>query len=477
MPMQGNNDFHQTQPQIPHMNPSNQVNYYDNQQPIAKTPNGQHDQFCNDPYSNNNFNNNLNNNQMINNNSPNRQPYFDNGNSTINQGIPGNSIINQGNYNAVDGQDQQYNPNNLNYNNSNGANQNSIYITLHLLIYLFYYLYNIYLIFNIDLELSITYKNYEVDQENKKKERLDYGSYLKQQMDIKNCNYKTSNFDLNFNPNYLAIKEKQKQKKKLDELEEERKLKREQEEINRRYEEEKNKEKAKVDKIAADNKNFIIEKQQKKKNIVEFPENPVNVQVTDNNTNYQNYDQQQEFNQPIQQHDYNQYNQNPPQEQQNPFSEALIENELLKLRTNLMDQQNELLRQINDLKMDAQKQNIERYEALQEINTLKEELSKNRVDEEVRKKYVYDVIVDNNNKVNEIYTSTRLPPIDENNMKVDLLNPINKKLNNQMYDNHLKYPNRIQKVPDLNELNDKYLKAESKFIDIDTYHVHNVILI
>jgi len=38
------------------------------------------------------------------------------------------------------------------------------------------------------MELSITYKNYEVDQDIKRKERLDYGTYLKQQMDHKNSN-------------------------------------------------------------------------------------------------------------------------------------------------------------------------------------------------------------------------------------------------------------------------------------------------
>ena len=266
----------------------------------------------------------------------------------------------------------------------------------------------------------------------------------------------------------------------LEEKKEEEKLKREQEEINRKYEEEKNKEKQKLDKIAAENKNFVIEKEKKKKYIVDTPENPINAPVIDNRQNFQNIDQQQEFNQVNQNvHDnsqYNQYNQYVPNNLpiNNQVNEAAIENELLKLRTNLMDQQNELLRQINELKSDAQKQNIERYEALQEINVLKEELSKNRMDEEVRKKYVYDVIVDNNNKVNEIFTTTKLPPINDGDLHVDLMNPINKKINNQIYDDRLKYPNRIPKVPELQELYDLCLPAESKFIDVDTYKVHNV---
>jgi len=278
--------------------------------------------------------------------------------------------------------------------------------------------------------------------------------------------------------------------KLLEEKKEEEKLKREQEEINRKYEEEKNKEKQKLDKIAAENKNFVIEKEKKKKYIVDTPENPINVPVIDNRQNY-NYKniEQHEFN-PVNQnvqdnYQYNQYvpnNFNLPLNNQaneaaainNQVSEAAIENELLKLRTNLMDQQNELLRQINELKSDAQKQNLERYEALQEINVLKEELTKNRMDEEVRKKYVYDVIVDNNNKVNEIFTTTKLPPINDGDLHVDLMNPINKKINNQIYDDRLKYPNRIPKVPELQELYDQCLPSESRFIDVDTYKVHNV---
>ncbi len=203
---------------------------------------------------------------------------------------------------------------------------------------------------------------------------------------------------------------------------------------------------------------------------MQFHENPVNVQISDNNNNYQNNDEQQQNFQPMPLPEqppieYNHYNQP---------NEAVIEGELLKLRNNLMDQQNELLRQINDLKSDSQKQNIERYEALKEINTLKEELSKNRADEDVRKKYVYDIIVDNNSKVNDIFTSTKLPPLDEQSLKVDLSNPNSKKVNREFYEENMRHPNRVPQIPKLDEINDQNLRAESKFIGLDDYHVHNV---
>jgi len=150
-----------------------------------------------------------------------------------------------------------------------------------------------------------------------------------------------------------------------------------------------------------------------------------------------------------------------------------------------MDQQNELLRQINDLKVDSHKQNVDRYEALHEINTLKEELSKNRTDEELRKKYVYDVIVDNNSKVNHIYEGIKMGPMYESENNNNDFKPSKQNNNNNNNNNYKKQTyeeestnskqnfDYVGKVPELyNERNG--LKVESKFIDIDTYNVNNV---
>jgi hypothetical protein len=154
-----------------------------------------------------------------------------------------------------------------------------------------------------------------------------------------------------------------------------------------------------------------------------------------------------------------------------------LNNELTKLRSSLVDQQNQLVNQINDLKAETQNANLQRYEALKEISQLKEELAKQRADEELRKKYVYDVLVDNNTNVNQIYTHTRLPNVNENELRMELPRNHAKNVKSLYYDDSIKHPNRVPKVPNLDELRENEFKVDSKFIDIDTYKVIDVYLI
>jgi len=312
------------------------------------------------------------------------------------------------------------------------------------------------------MDISITYKNFEVDEGNKHKQKQDYAKFLQQQIDIKKNQ-----------------KELEKQRKKKEEEEEEARLQKEREILQMKYDVEKGKLKLKMNNIDNENQKNMVDKKRKEnednKNqnekakkidpkIVKFvPQN----QQPENQNNYQNNNYYNNQN-----NDYNY----PPNIDLSKQNDPMIEQELLNIRATLMEQQNELLRQVNELKSQTQLHNKERYEALNELNNLKEELSKNRADEEVRKKFVYDVVVENNNKVNEIYKTTKLPQIIEDELKVDLMNPSNKKINSQLYDDAIKYPNRIPVIPDLNELNDNRLDTESKFIDLDDHGVHNVII-
>lgn len=154
-----------------------------------------------------------------------------------------------------------------------------------------------------------------------------------------------------------------------------------------------------------------------------------------------------------------------------------INNEMLKMRNNIFDQQNQVLKQINDLKAETQNSNMQRFEALKEISALKEELAKQRSDEELRKKYVYDVLIDNSSKVSNVYGNTQLPNLDKNEYKLELPKNYANAMNEQMYEEAARFPNRIPKVPrldDLDNTNGKF-KVSSKFIDIDTHNVIEVI--
>ena len=59
--------------------------------------------------------------------------------------------------------------------------------------------------------------------------------------------------------------------------------------------------------------------------------------------------------------------------------------------------QNSLFTMINSLKKDTEKSNLQRFEALQEIEKIKGDLERQKLDEEMRRKYVYNVIDDDNN--------------------------------------------------------------------------------
>jgi hypothetical protein len=152
-----------------------------------------------------------------------------------------------------------------------------------------------------------------------------------------------------------------------------------------------------------------------------------------------------------------------------------LNNEILKLRTNFIDQQNTVIKQINDLKTETQNANLQRYEALKEISLLKDELSKQRVDEELRRKYVYDIMVDNTNKTNAVYSNSKLPDLNPDDFKMELPLKKNhmKNIHEYTYEDSIKYPNRPIPVPRLDELKENEFRVSSKFIDIDTHKVYD----
>jgi hypothetical protein len=143
-----------------------------------------------------------------------------------------------------------------------------------------------------------------------------------------------------------------------------------------------------------------------------------------------------------------------------------LNNEILKLREQMKDQQNDLFNQIQFLKQETQNANQQRFEALKEIDKLKDELSKQRADENLRRKYVYDVVVNDARNTNNVIQETHLPG--QEKPEIFLPVPSEKDI---YYDEKIRHPNRIIPVPKLTELNEHGVKTDSKFIDIETHNI------
>ena len=138
----------------------------------------------------------------------------------------------------------------------------------------------------------------------------------------------------------------------------------------------------------------------------------------------------------------------------------------MNLREQMKEQQNDLFHQIAFLKQETQNANQQRFEALKEIDKLKDELSKQRNDEILRRKYVYDVVVNDAKNANNIVQESHLP----NNEKPNVVLPVDSE-KDIYYEEKIRHPNRVIPVPKLTELNEHGVKSDSKFIDIDTHNL------
>ena len=144
-------------------------------------------------------------------------------------------------------------------------------------------------------------------------------------------------------------------------------------------------------------------------------------------------------------------------------SKMQLNNEILKLREQMKDQQNDLFHQIQYLKQETQNANQQRFEALKEIEKLKDDLSKQKADENLRNKYVYEAIVNDSKATNNLVEETHLPGV-----KIpEIILPVHSE-KELYYEEKIRHPNRIIPLPKLNELNEKAVKTDSKFVDIET---------
>jgi len=112
----------------------------------------------------------------------------------------------------------------------------------------------------------------------------------------------------------------------------------------------------------------------------------------------------------------NQFNNNQiPQQNQNAEFERetlskKIAEEIQLLKNTFSDNQNNLLKRIDELKVESSAANQKNSETVKELGKLKQTLESIRKDEEYRRKHVYDVLLDKTLKYNDIIKATRLPP-------------------------------------------------------------------
>ena len=284
--------------------------------------------------------------------------------------------------------------------------------------------------------ISLTYDNYEVNNN-------------EQQMQIKE-NYRQDL--LRQIKENEEKKEREKRRKKEEEEKLEEKLRKEREELFLKEQEEKNKNKQLLNKLQNDNNLLIQEKN--KNSSSEFINLRPNRKVILNKAQSENnlVDLDKEAFEKIQQKELE--------------SKLQLNNEIMNLREQMKEQQNDLFHQIAFLKQETQNANQQRFEALKEIDKLKDELSKQRNDEILRRKYVYDVVVNDAKNANNIVQESHLP----NNEKPNVVLPVDSE-KDIYYEEKIRHPNRVIPVPKLTELNEHGVKSDSKFIDIDTHNL------
>lgn len=278
-------------------------------------------------------------------------------------------------------------------------------------------------------EISLSYGNNEIDPDIRRNNTLNYRGFLLNQMREKE-----------------EKKKRDLEKKKQEELEEDERIRREKKELEARLYEEELKKKRLKESIDMENKRlrdlaFNQNRPNSKKVEFNIKENP----IQDEKPSVVVY--------------------NPKEDDD---LKKAINDQILRLKNQINDQQMQLISNISELKNETQQANLQRYEALKEIAYLKDEISKSRIEDELRRKYVYDVMVDNKNTLDTVMNNSKQEPLE----KIDIFNNHKKNVKNLMYDDMIRFPNRPQLAPKLVEDGDMDIGGKSSFIDIDTYKVN-----
>jgi hypothetical protein len=121
-----------------------------------------------------------------------------------------------------------------------------------------------------------------------------------------------------------------------------------------------------------------------------------------------------------------------------------LNDEISRLRDQMHSQQQSLFQQISNLRNEAEKANLQREEALKEIEKLKAQIYLNNNDDS-KKRYVHHVIVtEDGNQNNNMSTQTEPPPKKDDSELNDLLR---KNIDRLKYLEELEKLNAIRKSP------------------------------
>lgn len=153
-----------------------------------------------------------------------------------------------------------------------------------------------------------------------------------------------------------------------------------------------------------------------------------------------------------------------------------IQDHITRLRNQVQEQQMQVINQITELKQETQQANLQRYEALKEISYLKEEISKTRIEDELRRKYVYDVMVDNKHSLDTVMNNTKLEGNDRTSGLIYDQQGFDaqhkKNVKKIVYDDMIRHPKRPPMIPKIVDDGDVDIGGKSSFIDIDTYRMN-----
>ena len=149
-----------------------------------------------------------------------------------------------------------------------------------------------------------------------------------------------------------------------------------------------------------------------------------------------------------------------------------LNNEIYRLRAQMQDQQNLLYQQISNLKSEAEKANVQREEALKEIEKLKLQIYQDN-SEDKQKRYIHHVIVTEDGEKNmEKSIQTEQPKNNEDALELNKL--LKKNIDRLNYLEEIERLNAIRRSPPSNyelEFPKRNVIPEKEEEDDDLYEI------
>jgi hypothetical protein len=179
---------------------------------------------------------------------------------------------------------------------------------------------------------------------------------------------------------------------------------------------------------------------------------------------------------------------NQPQNKQDQESLFRIGEEIKELKNSFLNNHNNILKRIDEMKIESSDANKINTDALRELANLKKELENIRKDEEIRRKYIYDIIFEQNKpkKIEEININIDKDK-NKNNFK-DKDSLIGKNIDELIFDfdkNSIMDNSNKKKIDNINNMRTTnqsifssktnfQMNATTKFIDMVTKEVYSV---